>query len=92
MSVSKFTYAVYSGSVWNEWVELDDELFLVDEGEKLYLSILKYFFIVIISFSFSTLLDVLTDQSDGATEVCCTVSAVLLVYFALNEVIFYMPI
>ena len=35
MSVSELKYALYSGSVWSEWVELDDELFLVDEGESL---------------------------------------------------------
>ena len=33
MSVSEFKYAFYSGNVWNEWVELDDELFLIEEGE-----------------------------------------------------------
>ena len=44
MSVSEFRYAVYSGSVWNEWFELDDDSFLFDEGERLCLSILKYFF------------------------------------------------
>ena len=44
MSVSEFRYAVYSGRVWNECVELDDELFLVAEGEGLCLSILKYFY------------------------------------------------
>ena len=49
MSVSEFRYAVYSGSVSNEWVELDDELFLTDEGEGLWLSILNYY-IVICSF------------------------------------------
>ena len=43
MSVSEFRYAVCSGKVWNECVELDDELFLVDEDEGLWLSILKYF-------------------------------------------------
>ena len=43
MSVSEFRYAVYSGSVWNEWVELDDELFLFDGGECLCLSVLKSF-------------------------------------------------
>ena len=42
MSVSEFEYALYSGSVWSEWVELEDEIFLVDEGESLQcLSILK---------------------------------------------------
>ena len=44
MSVSEFRYAVYSGSVWNEWVELDDDLFLTYEGEGLWLSILKYYY------------------------------------------------
>ena len=39
MSVSEFRYAVYSGRVWNECVELDDELFLVYEGEGLCLTI-----------------------------------------------------
>ena len=43
MSVCEFKYAVYSGKIWNECVELDDELFLIDEGERLWLSILKYF-------------------------------------------------
>ena len=50
-SVSEFRYAVYSGSVWNEWVELDDELFLTDEGEGLCLSILKYYIGTFSSFS-----------------------------------------
>ena len=36
MSVSEFKYAVYSGNVWNEWVELDN-------GEGLFLSFLAYF-------------------------------------------------
>ena len=53
MSVSEFKYAVYSGSVWNEWVELDDELFLFDEGECLCLSTLKYFFNISVSISLS---------------------------------------
>ena len=44
MSVSEFKYAVYSGKIWNKCVELDDELFLIDEGEGLLLSILKYFY------------------------------------------------
>ena len=35
MSVSEFKYAVYSGKTWNECVELDDELFLIEEGEGL---------------------------------------------------------
>ena len=43
ISVSEFKYAVYSGNVWNEWVELDDELFLIEEGEGACLSILKYY-------------------------------------------------
>ena len=43
MSVSEFRYAVYSGKVWNECVELDDELILVDEGEGLWLSTVKYY-------------------------------------------------
>ena len=47
MSVSEFRYAVFSGRVWNGCVELDDELFLVDEGEGLSLSILKYFSLVL---------------------------------------------
>ena len=51
MSVSEFRYAVYSGSVWNECVELDDELFLADEGESLCLSILKYFHFGTVYFS-----------------------------------------
>ena len=46
MSVSEFRYAVYSGNVWNERVELDDELFPFDEGECLCLSILKYFYFI----------------------------------------------
>ena len=33
MSVSEFKYAVYSGSLWSECVELEDELFVVDDGE-----------------------------------------------------------
>ena len=33
MSVSEFNYAVYSGNIWSECVELEDELFLVDDGE-----------------------------------------------------------
>ena len=41
MSVSEFKYAVYSGKIWNKCVELDDELFLIDESEGLWLSILK---------------------------------------------------
>ena len=45
-SISEFRYAVYSGSIWNEWVELDDELFLTDEGEGVWLSILKYYNVV----------------------------------------------
>ena len=55
MSVSEFRFAVYSGRVWNECVELDDELFLVDEGECLCLSILKYFYFgtVYLSFCFN---------------------------------------
>ena len=44
MSVSEFKYAVYPDKTWNECVELDDELFLIDEGEGLWLSILKYFY------------------------------------------------
>ena len=44
MSVSEFRYAVYSGNVWNGCVELDDEVFLTDEGEGLCLSIWKYFY------------------------------------------------
>ena len=33
MSVSEFKYAVYSGNIWSECVELEDELFVVDDGE-----------------------------------------------------------
>ena len=33
MSVSEFKYAVYSGNLWSECVELEDELFVVDDGE-----------------------------------------------------------
>ena len=33
MSVSELKYAVYSGNVWSECVELEDELFVVDDGE-----------------------------------------------------------
>ena len=51
MSVSEFRYAVYSGRVWNECVELDDELFLVDEGEGLCLSIMKYFYLGTVGFN-----------------------------------------
>ena len=47
MSVSEFRFAVYSGSVWNDFVELDNELFLADKGEGLCLSILKYFILVL---------------------------------------------
>ena len=50
MTVSEFRYAVYSG--WNGWVELDDELFLFDEGEGLCLSILKYFYLDTVDFNF----------------------------------------
>ena len=45
--VCLYLNAVYSGSVWNECVELDDELFLADEDESLCLSILKYFTLVL---------------------------------------------
>ena len=31
--VSEFKYDVYSGNVWSECVELEDELFVVDDGE-----------------------------------------------------------
>ena len=47
MSVFELRYAVYSGEVWNECVELDDELFLVEEGEGLWLSILKPFYLIL---------------------------------------------
>ena len=33
MSLSEFKYAVYSGNLWKERVELEDELFVVDDGE-----------------------------------------------------------
>ena len=33
MYVSEFKHAEYSGKIWNDCVELDDELFLIDEGE-----------------------------------------------------------
>ena len=33
MSVSECKYSVYSGSLWSECVELEDELFVVDDGE-----------------------------------------------------------
>ena len=33
MSVSEFKYAVYSDSLWSECVELEEELFVVDDGE-----------------------------------------------------------
>ena len=33
MSVSEFIYAVYSGNTLSECVELEDELFVVDDGE-----------------------------------------------------------
>ena len=33
MSVSEFKYAVYQGSLWSECVELEEELFVVDDGE-----------------------------------------------------------
>ena len=33
MSVSEFKFAVYSGSIWSECVELEDELIVVDDGE-----------------------------------------------------------
>ena len=50
ISVSEFKYAVYSDKIWNECVELDDELFLIDEGEGLWLSILKYFYVNTVEF------------------------------------------
>ena len=50
MSVSEFNYAVYSGNVWNECVELNGELFLIDEGEGLWLSILKNFYFTTVEF------------------------------------------
>ena len=43
MSVSEFKYAVFSGNLWSECVELEDELFVVDDGERICLSILKSF-------------------------------------------------
>ena len=49
MSVSEFKYAVYSGKVWNECVELDDEFF-IDEGDGLWLSILKFFYVNTVEF------------------------------------------
>ena len=55
MSVSEFKYAVYSGKVWNEFVELDDESFLIREGEGLRLSILKYFYLNTVEFHFFVL-------------------------------------
>ena len=33
MSVSEFKYAVYSGNIWSECVELEDEIFVVDDDE-----------------------------------------------------------
>ena len=33
MSVSEFKYVVYSGNLWSECVEREDELFVVDDGE-----------------------------------------------------------
>ena len=33
MSVSEFEYSVYSSNLWSECVELEDELFVVDDGE-----------------------------------------------------------
>ena len=33
MSVSEFNNAVDSGNLWSECVELEDELFVVDDGE-----------------------------------------------------------
>ena len=33
MSVSEFKYAVYSGNAWSECVELEEELFVVDDDE-----------------------------------------------------------
>ena len=33
MSVSEFKDAVHSGNVWSECVDLEDELFAVDDGE-----------------------------------------------------------
>ena len=50
MSVSEFKYAVYSGKVLNECVKLDDELFLIDESEGLWLSIVKYFYVNSVEF------------------------------------------
>ena len=52
MCLSEFRYAVVSGSVWNEWVELDDELFLAGKGEGLCLSILTYFDFGTVFFNF----------------------------------------
>ena len=31
--VCLFKYAVYSGNLWSECVELEEELFVVDDGE-----------------------------------------------------------
>ena len=33
MSVSECKYALYSGNLWSECVELEDELFVVDDGD-----------------------------------------------------------
>ena len=33
MSVSEFKYAVYSGNLWRKCVELEEEFFVVDDGE-----------------------------------------------------------
>ena len=52
MSVSELRYAVYSGKVWKECVELDDGIFLVDEGEGLWLSIVNYFILVLYNSDF----------------------------------------
>ena len=47
MSVSEFKYAVYSGNVLSEFVEVDeDEFVFLDEEEYVFRSILKCFFVV----------------------------------------------
>ena len=52
MSVSEYKYAVFSCNVWSEWVELDDEMFVFDQGECVCLLILKCFYFCIFSFKF----------------------------------------
>ena len=48
MSVSEFKYAVYSGNVLSEYVEVDeDECVFLDEEEYVFRSVLKCFYVVL---------------------------------------------